>query len=736
MAGALQPVQAQQAKTLAPPPVADEIGKYLIIGMKAASDGDAVNVNSSNELGANRSFLSGTDPNTYDVFEARWNSIAAGTVGAKSPDENPIPSQPDGTPTGSAPVFQGIDWSGNVAITNSGGAFSMSDIDVYAALGVQCDGTPCHQSVSNTRWFENGNTTDSGNLPTVGVSSFSPTALLNELADWKTYIQGLTAECTITSDITNTGATPFVTDVDACDANNDGIVVFDINRGGNDFDVDNADWILDGSADKLAILRITGGSNFTLSNSAILLGDGGIGGSFAPVSRVGAIFFKGDSEGSGSSDQVFNFNNVILNGIGLWDLVKVGNASGNKTEININNGQGCAQFISQTVTFNDVRWIRCAPVITPAFDFGDAPDSYGTHATSNGPHHLITTDLFLGSEQPDADPGTLSATTNDPAVDDDNHHSGSADDEDGKPPILVNEDLPPGSFSMDVRVTNSNASSATLACWIDFDANGTFEADERGEAPVPAGTTPAGPITVSFLGAYDVAGQGSIGYYRCRVAFVAGEVTLPTGQANSGEVEDCEFTLLPPGGTLPVELGSFEALTEDRHLVLSWTTLSETDNAGFFIEYAWNERAFQTAGFVEGAGTTDATRHYSYRMTALSPGTYRVRLKQVDFDGGVDYSQVLTREVTLPGSHLLEAVYPNPFSTHAQVRFTVSQAQPVQVSVYDMLGRQVRVLYAGWSDGNVVQQVDLYGKGLPGGTYLVRLAGETFTATQRFVVVK
>ena len=46
--------------------------QYLIVGMKSQVNGDAVNVNSSNELGANQELLSTFDPNTRDVFEARW----------------------------------------------------------------------------------------------------------------------------------------------------------------------------------------------------------------------------------------------------------------------------------------------------------------------------------------------------------------------------------------------------------------------------------------------------------------------------------------------------------------------------------------------------------------------------------------------------------------------------------------------------------------------------------------
>ena len=82
-----------------------------------------------------------------------------------------------------------------------------------------------------------------------------------------------------------------------------------------------------------------------------------------------AIFYIDDTpDGDGvgdpteSSDQVFNFNNVVLNGIALWDLTAVtpnGINDSVHTEILINDGQGCAQFVSATVTFNDVRWHRC-----------------------------------------------------------------------------------------------------------------------------------------------------------------------------------------------------------------------------------------------------------------------------------------------------------------------------------------------------------------------------------------
>jgi len=356
------------------PPSSSEIEKYLLVGMKDSANGDAVNIQNS-EIGADRQLLSDGStvlnsqghggPNTRDVFEERW-SASGGSATT--------------TPTGAASIFEGTDWSGNVAITSDQGQFSLSNMDVFADIGVQCARTlvnGCKQSVSNSNYFADQETTSSGLLDNnVGISSFEASTLLDELTDWKSFINSLTAEYTITENIEEQngkdGSGPLVTDLDFLDSDNDGLVVIDINidDGESDFSVNNSDWILQGSEDKQAIFRIQGESNFTLSNSSILLGDRGIGTKEGVgFGGMGAIFVKSDTEAEGadSGDQVFNFSNVVLNGIGIWDLVTVGDQG--TTEINVNNGQGCAQFISSTIDFNDVRWNKCSQfynsVMTP-----------------------------------------------------------------------------------------------------------------------------------------------------------------------------------------------------------------------------------------------------------------------------------------------------------------------------------------------------------------------------------
>src|SRR5690606_32421823 len=94
---------------------------------------------------------------------------------------------------------------------------------------------------------------------------------------------------------------------------------------------------------------------------------------------------------------------------------------------------------------------------------------------------------------------------------------------------------------------------------------------------------------------------------------------------------------------LPVELSSFTATLDGEAVVLRWETASETNNAGFEVEYAAVETRrgaslpWQRLAFVDGAGTTATAQTYAYRAEGLSPGRYAFRLRQVDFDGAFVY---------------------------------------------------------------------------------------------------
>ncbi len=204
------------------------------------------------------------------------------------------------------------------------------------------------------------------------------------------------------------------------------------------------------------------------------------------------------------------------------------------------------------------------------------------------------------------------------------------------------------------------------------------------------------------------------------------------------------------GTRLPVELTAFHALTDQTNVHLTWTTASETNNAGFEVQMMHNavgtrhavslqmpDQAivvdeWQSIDFVDGHGTTTLPQTYTYRITDLQPGHYAFRLKQIDFDGTTSYSPIAETLVSLPdGVTLLEA-YPNPLAPGmnlSTLAFAVPATQQVQIIVYDILGRAVRTIYTGRPEADIRHVVPFQSTGLPEGRYAVRLQGETFSDT-------
>ena len=377
--------QASVARAYSSIPTATQIAKYLVVGMGDDDHIDNAFQMSNSEIGADRHVLSNSEdvwppdvtssfPNILSIYESRW-----------------ITSTAPHRLTDHDLVFEGIDWSGNVALTSDNSSFDSANSLVFADFGI---GTAAAKSQfdsvdAQSKYFADGNSTTPVSLLTAGTSknnNFS--TLLAELAAWKTFINGLTAEATITkaqieSDFVNNMASNGsgglrTTYADSLDTNNDGIILINVNPQDIDFNITNTDWVVNGTGNKLLIFRINDGANMNMSNVSITLGTGGIANLGA-----GMIFYQ-DSEAADSpesSDAVFNGDNVILDGGAFWDLNDVGESAGGGDGHNIviNNGQGCWQFISQKVNFQNNRWNKCtyAPAVA-SVDWGDLPDDDAT----------------------------------------------------------------------------------------------------------------------------------------------------------------------------------------------------------------------------------------------------------------------------------------------------------------------------------------------------------------------
>jgi len=185
---------------------------------------------------------------------------------------------------------------------------------------------------------------------------------------------------------------------------------------------------------------------------------------------------------------------------------------------------------------------------------------------------------------------------------------------------------------------------------------------------------------------------------------------------------------------LPVELVSFTADSDENSALLNWTTASETDNLGFEVQYASLNGDFRSAGFVDGQGSSSELTDYSFEFETDMAGLYRFRLKQMDFDGNFEFSNVIEEYVGLVSDLSVSQSYPNPNSNNFQTSIRVDQRQWVTTTLYNIDGREISQVFSGVLTANESKVLNIETATLPVGNYILKIQGEN-TSLQQLIAV-
>jgi hypothetical protein len=89
----------------------------------------------------------------------------------------------------------------------------------------------------------------------------------------------------------------------------------------------------------------------------------------------------------------------------------------------------------------------------------------------------------------------------------------------------------------------------------------------------------------------------------------------------------------------------------------------------------------------------------------------------------------------IASSYFLGANYPNPFNPSTKITFSVPQAGNVKLSVYDLLGNEVKTLINGFTQKGSYT-VDLNAAGLSSGVYFYTMTAGDFKETKRMMLIK
>jgi hypothetical protein len=179
---------------------------------------------------------------------------------------------------------------------------------------------------------------------------------------------------------------------------------------------------------------------------------------------------------------------------------------------------------------------------------------------------------------------------------------------------------------------------------------------------------------------------------------------------------------------------------------LHWTTLSEINNYGFYVERrssAQTEYRTIPNSFVPGHGTTNQTQNYESIDSAATSGIWFYRLRQLDLDSSVHLTEpILVQAVTtvgdnrVPGEFSLMQNFPNPFNPTTRILFTVDKTGPTKLEIYNVLGKKLHDIFDDFAEAGRLYAVTFSSIGLSSGVYYYELSSGLRREVRSFVITK
>jgi hypothetical protein len=187
---------------------------------------------------------------------------------------------------------------------------------------------------------------------------------------------------------------------------------------------------------------------------------------------------------------------------------------------------------------------------------------------------------------------------------------------------------------------------------------------------------------------------------------------------------------------LPVSWLEFKGERIGNTVELTWKTAQERNNDRFEIERSSNGKSFKKIGTVQGSGDSRFPVTYNYVDKELTLSVkYYYRIKQIDYDGIIDYSSVIVvfvDEISHNGT--MWSVYPNPVTDGEFLKIYFLGFKPESVMLMSILTLQGSALtsYSGSLD-EINLYLERYSERLPRGVYVMTLANGTSTQGVRII---
>jgi len=147
----------------------------------------------------------------------------------------------------------------------------------------------------------------------------------------------------------------------------------------------------------------------------------------------------------------------------------------------------------------------------------------------------------------------------------------------------------------------------------------------------------------------------------------------------------------------------------------------------------WTKQSFDISSMVNHSSNFRIRFRLTSDANTTGTGWYIDDIKITNFAGGV--SGINPGKTPIPEKFSLEQNYPNPFNPATQINYSVPKAGLVKISVFDVLGREVKSLVNEFKTAGYYA-VDFDGTNLSSGFYFYRMQSGNFVDTKKMSLIK
>ena len=182
---------------------------------------------------------------------------------------------------------------------------------------------------------------------------------------------------------------------------------------------------------------------------------------------------------------------------------------------------------------------------------------------------------------------------------------------------------------------------------------------------------------------------------------------------------------------LAIESIYLQGSESDETINLEWSLSGDPTGDSIQLEY----RSGFSQAFIELASLDLSSRALSIEKNRLTGQVHQFRLRHVELDGSLIFSNILEIESAIENAHTLAELYPNPSKLKSTLRINPASMGTVEVEIFDASGRSVSRLFNDFLGGGEIRSIDIDNSQLSSGVYFIQVSDPSSSSILKYVVL-